>query len=82
MFLRVAHYYLNLGYGEYAPKHAHYDRVVVRSLYEFMENPQVDGEYAGGTIVEFFQGDQRVRYAEFRCQVVGGGGQPIARPTD
>jgi len=81
-FLRIAHYYLCLGYGTYRPlNHPHYDRVVVRPLYEFMENPAIPGEYAGGTIVEFFFGVRRVKFVEFRCQVVGGGGESVAQPV-
>ena len=74
-FKRIAHYYLCLGFGEYVPdNHPHYDQVVVRPLYEFMENPQVPGEYAGGTVVEFFKEKRRVKWVEFRCEVIGGGG--------
>lgn len=77
---RIAHYYLCLGRGEYQPKnHPHYDRVVVRELYEFMENPTLAGSYAGGTVVEFFAGTQRVKFVEFRCEVVGGGGESVAQ---
>ena len=78
---RIAFYYLCLGYGTYRPKnHPHYDRVVVRELYEFMENPMIPGEYAGGAVVAFLQGVRVVKYVEFRCQVVGGGGESIAQP--
>lgn len=76
-FQRIAYYYLRLGEGEYSPdggNHPHYDRVVVRELYEFKENPCARGERAGGTIVEFFKDIRRVKWVEFRCQVVGGGG--------
>jgi hypothetical protein len=79
---RVAHYYLQLGHGEYHPDHPHYDRVVVRPLYDFQENPEAPGEFAGGTIIEFFQRARRVRWVEFRCQVVGGGGSPIVRRVE
>ena len=77
-FLRIAHYYLCLGHGIYWPKnHPHYDEVVVGSLYEFGENPEVPGEHAGGTSVTFFKDGRRVKFVEFRCQVVGGGGDPV-----
>ncbi len=79
---RIAFHYVKLGVGRYTPdggNHPHYDRIVVRELYEFKENPTVAGEHSGGVIVEFFKGDRRVRWVEFRCQVVGGGGQPIVR---
>jgi len=79
-FKRIAHYYLCLGYGVYYPQnHPHYDCVVVRELYAFNENPRCPGEHAGGTVVEFFQKEQRCKWIEFRCQAVGGGGQPILR---
>lgn len=71
---RIAHYYLCLGFGEYFPKHPHYDRIVVRHLYDFGENAKVQGEYAGGAVVEFFFQSERIKWVEFRCQVVGGGG--------
>lgn len=81
-FLRNAYYYLCLGYGEYRPEgHAHYNRVVVRQLYEFGENPLVSGERAGGNIVEFYMDSTRVKWIEFRCQVVGGGGESVAQPV-
>lgn len=77
---RTAHYYLRLGEGEYQPQHhPHYDRVVVRELYEFMENPEVSGEHAGGTIVEFFHEGRRTKWVEFRCQVTGGGGDSVIK---
>lgn len=79
---RIAWHYVRLGEGSYMPdggNHPHYDRVVVRELYEFQENPQVEGEHAGGTIVEFFKDSRRVRWVEFRCQVVGGGGEAVLR---
>jgi len=77
-FLRIAHYYLCLGYGSYSPKnHPHYDTVVVGPLYEFGENPEVPGEYAGGTVVTFFKDKRRVKFVEFRNLCVGGGGDPV-----
>lgn len=76
---RLAHYYLRLGEGDYYPVHPHYDRVTVRELYEFQENPQIEGEHAGGTLVEFFKDGHRVRWVEFRCQVVGGGGESVLK---
>lgn len=77
---RMAHYYLCLGYGEYQPQnHPHYNRVVVRELYEFIENPQTPGEHAGGVLVEFFQDDRRIRWVEFKCQVTGGGGDAVIK---
>lgn len=84
-FLRIAYYYLRLGEGEYTPDgghHPHYDKVIVRELYEFGENPAMPGEYAGGMTVVFYKDGHRLRFVEFRCQVVGGGGYPIMRSVD
>jgi len=82
-FLRIAFYYLRLGEGVYHPaNHPHYDRIIVREFYEFGENPRFPGEYAGGMIVEFFQRNVRVKFVEFRAQVVGCGGDPIIRVMD
>ena len=79
-FKRTAYYYLCLGIGEYHPEgHAHYNRIIVRPLYEFMANPAVADEHAGGIIIEFFDGLYRVKFVEFRCQVVGGGGESVAQ---
>lgn len=78
MIKRIAWYYVRLGEGEYIPdggNHPHYDKIIVRELYEFKENPLVEGEHSGGMIVEFFRKNQRTRWIEFRCQVVGGGGE-------
>lgn len=82
MIKRIAYYYLRLGEGTYTPdggNHPHYDKIVVRELYEFRENPQVPSERAGGMIVEFFKEERRIRWVEFRCQVVGGGGEAVIK---
>lgn len=78
MIKRIAYYYLRLGEGEYTPdggNHPHYDKIIVRELYEFKENPLVENEHSGGIVVEFFKKKRRIRWVEFRCQVVGGGGE-------
>lgn len=80
--MRIAYYYLRLGEGEYAPDgghHPHYNKVIVRQLYEFKESDRVEGTYAGGMIVEFFKDNRRVRWLEFNCGVVGFGGDAIVR---
>ena len=80
LFLRIAHGYLRLGEGVYLPpNHPHYNRVTVTPLYDFTENPTVPGEYAEGTVVTFYQGEHRVKFVEFRSQVVGGGGDSLLR---
>ena len=77
---RMAHYYLCSGYGEYTPQdHPQYDKVIVRELYPFGENPRKQGEHAGGAVVEFYREDRKVKWIEFRCQVVGGGGEAVIR---
>jgi hypothetical protein len=79
---RIAYYYLRLGEGEYVPdggNHPHYTKVVVRELYEFKGNPRNTEERSGGIVVEFFKEDHRIRWVEFRCQVVGGGGEAIIK---
>jgi hypothetical protein len=79
---RIAYHYLRLGVGSYIPdggNHPHYDKIIVRELYDFKENPQVEGEHAGGIIVEFFKDGRRARWVDFRCQVTGGGGEVIIR---
>lgn len=82
-FLRIAYYYLRLGEGAYTPEnHPHYDKVLVRELYEFSENPTVPGEYAGGVVIEFFKDGRRLRFVEFRTQIVGGGGDSIIHSVD
>ena len=81
-FKRIAYHYLKKGIGEYAPDaapHPHYDKVVVRELYEFRVNPHDDTSYAGGVTVEFLREGRRVRWVEFRCSPVGGGGAPVIR---
>lgn len=81
-FQRIAYYYLRLGEGVYVPdngQHPHYNKIIVRELYEFHENPLVSNERSGGLIVEFFKDDRRIRWIEFRCQVVGGGGVPMIK---
>jgi len=78
-FKRVAYHYLTRGRGTYKVQHPHYDRIVVKDLYEFSENPILAGEYAGGMTVAFYRESLRVKWVEFRCQVVGGGGEAIVK---
>jgi hypothetical protein len=80
-FQRIAYYYLRLGEGVYTPNdgHPHYNKIIVRELYEFRENSLTPGERSGGLIVEFFKNNRRIRWLEFRCQVVGGGGEPLIK---
>lgn len=82
VFKRIAYYYLSLGIGSYIPdggKHPHYNKVIVRELYEFKSSALNSDDMAGGVTVEFFKDNQRVRWVEFRCQAVGGGGEPVIK---
>lgn len=81
-FKRIAYHYLLRGVGTHVPvetPHPHYSKVVVRELYEFRENPHDETAHAGGVVVEFFREDRKVRWVEFRCSPVGGGGTPLIR---
>jgi hypothetical protein len=78
--MRIAYYYLCLGIGEYVPdNHPHYNKVVVRQLYEFKESEKAEGVYAGGIIVEFLKDGRRIRWLEFNCSPVGFGGDDIVK---
>jgi hypothetical protein len=74
---RVAWAYLRRGEGTYSTDLLGYDRVVVRELYA-VQAP--DGAPPQGCfVVEFWRDGQRVRWLEWGCRVVGGGGEPIIR---
>lgn len=75
---RLAFYYLKMGVGEHECSHGGYDKVVVRELYGWT-SPSVDVPAQGGIAVEFHHGGRRVRWVEFACRDVGGGGEPIIR---
>ena len=80
---RIAYHYMCLGRGDYQPNTVtQYDRVLVRDLYEFMENPVKEGEHAGGLVVEFYNKGRRIRWVEFRCQVTGGGGDEVFKKIE
>lgn len=76
---RLAWYYLRQGVGSHAIEHPIYDEVVVRELYDW-HTPD-DGQHPpqGGLTVEFMRLGERVRWVEFGCHFVGGGGEPVLR---
>lgn len=82
VFKRLAWRYLRKGVGSHAveaPYDEFYDEVVVRELYDW-HTPN-DGRYPpqGGLIVEFMFQGERMRWIEFGCHYVGGGGAEIMR---
>ncbi len=79
VFKRLAFSYLLRGLGEHSIAHPQYDKVVVRSLYDWKTPVDESIPSQGGAIVEFFCASKRVRWVEFGCRVVGGGGEPVVR---
>lgn len=79
MLKRRAFHYLQKGIGTYPSDHPAYDTVVVRSLYDWTTPSDEAMPSQGGLVVEFHRGGKRVRWVEFGCRVVGGGGDPIVR---
>lgn len=79
MLKRTAFHYLLKGEGEYASIVPAYDKVVVRSLYDW-QTPSDDAlPSQGGIVVEFWSNGKRERWVDFGCRVVGGGGAPVLR---
>lgn len=82
MMKRTAFHYLLKGAGEHASILPSYDKVVVRSLYDW-QTPQDDNlPSQGGIVVEFWRAGKRVRWVDFGCRVVGGGGEMVLREVD
>lgn len=79
MLKRRAFHYLQRGIGTFPSDHPAYDVVVVKSLYDWKTplDDSVPGQ--GGMVVEFHKDGKRVRWVEFGCRIVGGGGEPIIR---
>lgn len=75
---RLAFYYMKKGIGEFPCEHGDYDKVVVKELYSWT-TPSPDVPAQGGIAVEFYVGPKRVRWIEFACRDVGGGGDPVIR---
>lgn len=76
---RVAFHYLLKGKGSYPSELPAYDQVVVRSLYDWITPTNDELPSQGGVVVEFMRGGKRIRWVEFGCRVVGGGGEPVLR---
>lgn len=77
---RLAFYYLKMGEGSHAIEHHVYDEVVVRELYAW-HSPDKRMPPQGGMVVEFRRLGERVRWVEFGCHYIGGGGESILRET-
>ena len=75
---RRAFSYLQRGIGTYPSDHPAYDEIVVKPLYDW-KTPSDDIPGQGGIVVEFHRAGQRIRWVEFGCRVIGGGGEPIVR---
>ena len=80
---RLAWFYLKRGLGSHAvlpPYDQHYDEIVCRELYEWHSpDGQSNLPPQGGMVVEFFWLGERIRWVEFGCHYIGGGGEPILR---
>lgn len=79
MLKRTAFHYMQKGLGTYPSEHPAYDAVVVRSLYDWSTPPNDEAPSQGAVVVEFHRDGKRVRWVEFGCRVVGGGGEAIVR---
>lgn len=79
MLKRRAFHYLLRGVGTYVSDHPAFDTVVVKPLYDWKAPPDEAIPGQGGAVVEFHKDGKRVRWVEFGCRVVGGGGDPIVR---
>jgi hypothetical protein len=79
MLKRRAFNYLLKGTGTYPSDHPAYDSVVVKPLYDWVTPTDENLPSQGGAVVEFHKDGKRVRWVEFGCRVIGGGGEPIIR---
>jgi len=77
MLKRRAFNYLLRGVGRFESDHPAYDTVVVKSLYDWQTPSSDELPSQGGAVVEFHKDGRRVRWVEFGCRVIGGGGAPI-----
>jgi hypothetical protein len=76
---RQAFHFLLKGAGEHASIDPAYDKVVVRLLYDWQAPADADIPSQGAATVEFWRGGQRVRWVDFGCRVIGGGGPSTLR---
>lgn len=72
---RLAWFYLKKGLGSHAIEHPQYDEVIVRELYDWTVPTDVPPQ--GGIVVEFMWLGKRVRWVEFGCHYIGGGGPEL-----
>lgn len=79
---RLAFHYLLKGVGSHAIEHVVFDEVVVRQLYDWHAPDTKELPPQGGVIVEFMRLGERVRWVEFGCHYIGGGGNDIMRELD
>jgi hypothetical protein len=79
MLKRRAFHYLQRGIGRYESDHPAYDSIVVKSLYDWQTPTDDSVPGQGAMVVEFHKDGKRVRWVEFGCRIVGGGGEPIVR---
>ena len=77
-FIRLAAHYATLGVGEYRPEgYAQFDRVGVRVALPWKADPQSPTNSMLVLVVEFFSGNEVVRYVEFALIPAGFGGKPL-----
>lgn len=79
MLKRQAFHFLLKGTGTHASIDPAYDKVVVRSLYDWQTPADGSVPSQGGVIVEFWRDGARIRWVDFGCRAVGGGGPPTLR---
>jgi hypothetical protein len=71
---RLAFYYLSKGIGSHAIEHHIYDEVIVEKLYDWHTPNERDTPAQGGLVVKFMRLGEAVRWVEFGCHYIGGGG--------
>lgn len=68
------------GVGTHPLDHPEYDQAVVKQLYAWRTSPDEDAVPSQGAVtVELFRAGRRVRWIEFGCRAIGGGGEPIVK---
>jgi hypothetical protein len=78
---RLAFFYLKKGIGSHAIDHPAYDEVLVEELYDWHAPENKDLPPRGGLVVSFCREGRKIRWVEFSCAFVGGGGAPIMRES-
>ncbi len=82
ILLRRAAHYLLLGEGTYLTNHPHFDKVIVKRIYDLKQSALNDAEWGLGVQVSFYQGDHCNRWVEFGCRTVGAGGDEIIKKVE